>query len=137
VQQATQFLDRLESFGVPLAGVLVNRIRLWPFGDPPAESLPGSEVDLAKLREALTASQGKTFPAQLAAEAAAESASGYAALVRSDARSTQRLRERTEEQNRFWGCIPEFDHDVHDFVSLGRVADRIAGRERETDRVGE
>jgi hypothetical protein len=89
------------------------------------------------LREALTANEGSSYPAQLAAEAAAESASGYAALVASDERSTRPLRDRTEDQDRFWGCIPEFDQDVHDLASLGRVADRIAGREREKDRVGE
>jgi hypothetical protein len=88
------------------------------------------EESLAKLREALAASEGKDFPAQLAAEAATEAATGYAALVRSDARSTQALRERVTGQSRFWGCISESEQDVHDLVSLGEIADRIVERKR-------
>ncbi|MEE9279015.1 MAG: ArsA-related P-loop ATPase, partial [Myxococcota bacterium] len=32
-RQAVEFLDRLEAFDVPLSGVLINRVRLWPEGD--------------------------------------------------------------------------------------------------------
>jgi anion-transporting ArsA/GET3 family ATPase len=137
VRQATRFLDRLESFRVPLAGVLVNRIHQWPFGGSPVEDLHPSEANLATLRDALAASEGNDFPAQLAAEAAANAATGYAALVRSDAQSTQPLRERIANQNQFWACIPEFECDVHDLVSLGRIADRIMGRQGEFGCEGE
>jgi anion-transporting ArsA/GET3 family ATPase len=131
VRQSTHFLDRLESYGVPLAGVLVNRIRLWPSGDLPAEGGSPSEADLETLAVALRTSEGASYPSQIAAKAAVDAATGYAAMVRSDARSTRPLRARTEEQGRFWGCIPEFERDVHNLDDLARIADRIVGRSRE------
>jgi anion-transporting ArsA/GET3 family ATPase len=131
VRHATDFLDRLEGYGVSLAGVLVNRVRLWPSQDPPPAEDALRSADVEALRDALQASEGADYPAALAAEAAAKAATRYADWVRADARSAQPLRERIEAQGRFWGCIPEFETDVHDLSSLGRVADRIAGKDEE------
>ena len=128
-RHASDFLDRLEGYGVSLAGVLVNRIRLWPSEGSPPRGDAQQSADIEALRDALRASEGADYPAQLAAEAAAKAATRYAEWVRSDARSAQPLRERIEAQGRFWGCIPEFERDVHDLSGLGRVADRIAGKE--------
>jgi anion-transporting ArsA/GET3 family ATPase len=128
---ATDFVDHLEGYGVSLAGVLVNRIRLWPSkGSPPGDDARRS-ADVETLRDALWASEGADYPAPLAAEAAARAATRYADWVRADARSAQPLRERIEAQGCFWGCIPEFEKDVHDLSGLGRVADRISGRDEE------
>jgi len=128
---ATDFLDHLEAFGVSLAGVLVNRVRIWPSqGSPPADE-PRRSTDVEALRDALWASEGADYPAELAAEAAAKAATRYAEWVRADARSAQPLRERVEAQGCFWGCIPEFERDVHDLSSLGCVADQIAGKDEE------
>jgi anion-transporting ArsA/GET3 family ATPase len=129
---ATDFLDRLEGYGVSLAGVLVNRIRLWPSETPPPGDDARRSGDVEALRDALWASEGTDYPAQLAAEAATRAATRYADWVRADARSAQPLRERIEAQGRFWGCIPEFERDVHDLSGLGRIADRIAGKGEET-----
>ena len=128
-RRASDFLDRLEGYGVSLAGVLVNRIRLWPSeGFPPGgDAQPAADIEA--LRDALRASEGTDYPAQLAAEAAVKAATRYAEWVRADARSAQPLRERIEAQGRFWGRVPEFERDVHDLSGLGRVADRIAGKE--------
>jgi anion-transporting ArsA/GET3 family ATPase len=131
VRHATDFLDRLESYGVSLAGVLVNRARLWPSQGPPPTDDTLRSADVAALRDALRASEGTDYPAELAAEAAAIAATRYADWVRADVRSAQPLRERSEAQGCFWGCIPEFETDVHDLSSLGRVADRIAGKDEE------
>ena len=124
---AADFLDRLEDYGVSLAGVLVNRIRLWPSVDSPPDRDAAQSADVEALRDALWASEGADYPAQLAAEAAARAATRYAERVRADARSAQPLRERVEAKGCFWGRIPEFENDVHDLSGLGRVADRIAG----------
>jgi len=130
-RHATDFLDRLERYGVSLAGVLVNRVRLWPSGaEPAAEAM--RDADVTALRDALRASEGAHYPAQLAAEAAANAATRYADWVRADARFAEPLRVRSEAQGCFWGCIPEFETDVHDLSSLGRVADEIAGRDEES-----
>jgi anion-transporting ArsA/GET3 family ATPase len=126
-RHATDFLDRLEGFGVPLAGVLVNRIRLWPSDEAPPGKEAWQGADLDALRDALWTSEGADYPAQRAAEAAASAATRYADWVRADAQSAQPLRERIDAQGRFWGCVPEFERDVHDLSGLGRVADRISG----------
>lgn len=128
---ATDFLDHLEAFGVSLAGVLVNRVRIWPSQSPPPADEPRRSADVEALRDALWASEGADYPAELAAEAAAKAATRYAEWVRADARSAQPLRERVEAQGCFWGCIPEFERDVHDLSSLGCVADQIAGKDEE------
>ena len=128
---AADFLDRLESYGVSLAGVLVNRIRLWPSESSPPERGAPRRADVEALRDALWASEGADYPAALAAEAAARAATRYAERVRTDARSAQPLRKRIEARGCFWGCIPEFEKDVHDLSGLGRVADRITGKVEE------
>jgi anion-transporting ArsA/GET3 family ATPase len=132
IQQATQFRDRLEATGVGLAGVLVNRVRLWPDGEPPPvlerEAAPAAE-DLAALAAALAGACGPELPAEQAARAALDAAKGYAALVRRDARATSALREQAQGQGRFWGQIPELPDDVHDLPGLARIARAIFGKE--------
>jgi len=130
-RHATDFLDRLEGYGVSLAGVLMNRIRLWPSKDAPPRDDARRSADLEALRDALWACEGADYPAQLAAEAAEGAATRYADWVQADARSVQPLRERVEARGCFWRCIPEFEQDVHDLSSLARVADWIAGKDEE------
>ncbi len=130
-RHATDFLDRLEGYGISLAGVLVNRIRLWPSRSAPPEAATRESADVEVLRDAFRASEGAEYPAQLAAEAAERVATRYAEWVRADAGFAQPLRERIEAQGCFWGCIPEFEKDVHDLSGLARVADWIAGKDEE------
>ncbi len=132
IRQAGRFLDRLEEHEVPLAGALVNRVRLWPGPQlPPSDPIP-TPGDIASLAIALRNSEGPEYPAELAARAAADGATRYADLVRRDTHSTDSLRERIESQNLFWGRIPEFDTDIHSLANIGRVADWISGRAEET-----
>ncbi len=126
VEQAGQFLDRLESFHVRLQGVLVNRLHLWPGGGPtPDLPEPENDLDLATLATALAANEQEGFPAEEAARLALETAREYAAWVRRDERAILGLRERTEGSDRYWGQIPELDRDVHDLTGLTRIADLI------------
>jgi anion-transporting ArsA/GET3 family ATPase len=119
-EQAMQFLDRLEAFGVPLAGVVANRVRVWPGGgEAPERDFAAGDVD--RLREALAAQEGPEFPADVAARAAVDAAAGYAALVRRDERALRGLRERTLAVGRFWSRIPELPRDVHDLDGLDRI----------------
>ncbi len=132
VTQAEEFCARLESQGVTLQGVLVNRVRLWPDGTPPATLGPDGEIDpadLERLAAALVAMWGTGFPGDTAARAALEAAKGYAALVRRDARATQPLQERIEKRGSFWGRIPEFADEVHDLNGLDRIARSIFAEE--------
>ena len=129
VRQSASFLDRLESHQVPLDGVLVNRMHLWPSDAPPPEEgwVPG-DAELQTLAEALAAVEGPDFPAERGAREAWNAATGYADRVRSDARNVQSLRSRIEALGGFFSCIPEFDGDVHDLAGLGAIGAIIAGR---------
>jgi anion-transporting ArsA/GET3 family ATPase len=130
VRQSDRFLDRLEEHRVPLAGAVVNRIRMWP--GPHPRAIAPTPADIASLAATLSDSEGPEYPAELAARAAADGATRYADLVRRDAQSTDSLRKRIESQNLFWGRVPEFEADVHSLANLGRVADWLSGRAKET-----
>jgi anion-transporting ArsA/GET3 family ATPase len=128
VLQAEQFLDRLEATGVPLAGVLINRVHRWPGGGVPGQFAANEELSAAALStlvSALERSEGPDFPARVAARAAVEAAKGYAELVRRDMQVTAALMQRTKSRGRYWGTIPELADDVHDFFGLARIADLI------------
>jgi anion-transporting ArsA/GET3 family ATPase len=132
VRQAMQFRERLETYGAPLAGVLVNRVRLWPGGVPPSVLEAGAAADpadLAALAAALADACGSAVPAAEAAQAAHDAAKGYAALARRDARATQTLRDLVEAEEGYWGQIPEFPDDVHDLAGLAQIARAICGEE--------
>jgi anion-transporting ArsA/GET3 family ATPase len=127
-RQAVEFLDRLEAFNVPLAGVLINRVRLWPEEDEPPDCMTAGaarESDIAALAKALGTGAAPDFPAEAAARAAVGAATGYAALVRRDARSTRTLRARARSRGRYWGQVPEFAGDIHDLAGLAHIADAI------------
>lgn len=128
VRQAGRFLERLEQHSVPLAGALVNRIRLWPPQTALPSDAPPAPADIAQLAAALRHSEGETYPAEAAAQAAVDGATRYAALVRRDMQSTASLRDRLEGQGLYWGRIPEFESDVHSLENLGHIADWISGR---------
>jgi anion-transporting ArsA/GET3 family ATPase len=132
VRQAMQFRERLETYGAPLAGVLVNRVRLWPGGEPPSLLEAGAEADpadLTALAAALAEACGSEIPAAEAAQAALDAAKGYAALARRDARATRTLRELVEAEGGHWGQVPEFPDDVHDLAGLAQIARAIRGEE--------
>ena len=121
-----RFLDHLEESEVPLAGLVLNRVREWPGGGSPPPSLretpdAGVEPDLAPLEAELAALCDPALAAE-AARAAAAVARGYAALVDLDRSTTAPLRERAHQRELFVRSVPEFEHDVHDLDSLDRVA---------------
>ncbi len=126
-KQAVHFLDRLESFGLSLTGVLVNRVRLWPGGGEAPASLGRAPdpADLSSLAAALARTEGPGFEAEEAARAAVAAAKGYAALVRRDSESTGTLRRRTAEHARHWGQVPELAGDIHDLDGMARIANSI------------
>jgi anion-transporting ArsA/GET3 family ATPase len=132
-RQAVDFLDRLEAFQVPLTGVLITRMRLWPEGHEPPPSLTEGEprpADVAALARALGKGEADDFPAEVAARAAIDAATGYAALVQRDARSTSALRSRARDRGCYWGRISEFAGDIHDLPGLAHIGDAIFRGER-------
>ncbi len=132
VRHAESFLERLESGRAGVAGIVVNRMHLWP--DAGLE--PGDGADAAaleKLAEAFALSEGAGFDARAAAEATRAALRGYAALVERDAENVAPLRERARASGYFWRCVPLLDRDVHDLDGLAHVASLVLGEaERET-----
>jgi anion-transporting ArsA/GET3 family ATPase len=124
-------LARLEAARVPLAGVVVNRVRTWPGAGGPPESIPpaGHEAEARRaLAEALAGDAGAEdggFPAEAAADAAIEAARRHAAVVRRHAEACEALRRYAERGGLFWRQVPELPRDVHDLDGLGRIADHV------------
>jgi anion-transporting ArsA/GET3 family ATPase len=123
VKQAQQFILRLESSRVRVAGIVANRVRVWP-GDGPAPEL--DRADPAPLARALAERGGPSFPASTAARAAIDAAARYAALVRRDAIALDGLREHAERRGGFFRVVPELRGDVHDLSGLRQVAAALA-----------
>ncbi len=127
--QAHALLARLDELGAPLAGVIVNRVRVWPGGgDAPAAVATGAAEPpaLAALAAAFVRSEPAGFPAEAAARAALEAARTTAALVRAHAAAAQPLREMAAARGLFWRSVPELPRDVHDLDALARVAAALA-----------
>jgi anion-transporting ArsA/GET3 family ATPase len=125
VPQAEDFLARLESYGVPLAGMVLNRMHLWPGGS----GEPPKDVESDGLRASLAAALARTGLDAAAAEESARAvgaiAAGYADLVRRDASAVQALSARLLAARRFVVQVPELGEDVHDLAGLARIADQL------------
>lgn len=127
VLQASQFLDRLDAFRVPLVGLVANRVRCWPEGDSAPVSVEASARDLATLADALARPGDPSDRALEAARAAVSAAEGYAALVRRDARALRELRRRIESARREWRVVAELPRDVHDLEALAEIGAAVTG----------
>jgi len=124
--QGAALLERLTASRASLAGLVVNRMRLWPGpGDGSAPAAISNDA-LAVLAAALGEAHGAVFPAQDAAAAALDLARGYASLVQRDAAAVEPLAGRVRKGGGFVRRIPEFDRDVHDLDGLAAIADRLA-----------
>jgi anion-transporting ArsA/GET3 family ATPase len=123
-RRAIDLLARLDAAAVPLAGLVVNRVHLWPGPGATPERVP----DPARAGEALQvlatalATDGG-IDAGAAAAAALSAADRYAAWVRADAEATAGLAAKVERNGGFVRRIPELAGDVHDLEGLARVAD--------------
>lgn len=126
VAHAEAFLARLQTSRVPLAGVVLNRARVWP-GEGPA---PAAVPDVGKEAEAVRALAAALAPnaegdGETAARAAIHAASEYASLVRRDEEATRVLRGASRALGCFWRRVPELPRDIHDLDGLARVADAL------------
>jgi anion-transporting ArsA/GET3 family ATPase len=120
VLQASRFLDRLDRFHVHLVGLVANRVRTWPGGDPPPHLEP-TPADLESLARALVGATEPEERGRAAARAAVAAAEGYAALVRRDARALRELRRRVESTECDWRVVAEQRSDVHDLEALSHI----------------
>jgi hypothetical protein len=123
-RHALGLLERLHGAGVPLAGVVVNRVHLWPGPGPTPACVPeaGRESEARGALAGALSAAGDAEGAELAAGAALVAAEGYAAWVRADAQSTAELASRVERRGGFVRRVPELAGDVHDLDGLSHVA---------------
>lgn len=139
-RHALDMLARLSAAGVPLAGLVVNRVHVWPGDEPTPNRVPAEDSDAAAehaLAAAFAQSEGPAFPAEAAARAAFAAADGYAAWVRADANSTAELTARVAQAGGFVRRVPELSGDVHDLEGLARVAEWVFREARGGSRNGE
>jgi anion-transporting ArsA/GET3 family ATPase len=130
LHQGRALLARLDASGLPLAGVVMNRVRTWPGGGAPPEAVPpaGREREAREaLAEALAAGAEAGFPAGDAAAAAIEAAGRHALGVRRQARACEDLRELAARRGLFFRVVPELASDVHDLPALARIAGHVFG----------
>jgi anion-transporting ArsA/GET3 family ATPase len=131
-RNAEQFLARLVATKVPVAGIAINRTRLWPGrGEVPAAleaddaaSSEALESDLAVLGDALDAASDRA-DGRSAARAALNTARQYAGLVQLDRDSTMGLRAQARRLGLAVRDVPELPADVHDLDALSAIADRL------------
>lgn len=144
---AERFLDQLGEADVRVAGILANRVRVWP-GHETLEQLEAWRDDapaLARAEEnlarALATPLGTDELAASGARAANELATGYASQVLRDHEALASLRQRAQESGGFLQVIPEFAEDVHDLGGLHAIigalfAEQAAGGTGSTGSTG-
>jgi anion-transporting ArsA/GET3 family ATPase len=122
VAHAAAFLDRLEESGAPVAGVVMNRLRMWPAAEVKLPQKSQREAAVSSLAEALAEEKETQEGAHRAAQAALSVLDGYASMVQQDRVATSPLRERARRKGYFWRPVPELPRDVHDLDGLARIA---------------
>jgi anion-transporting ArsA/GET3 family ATPase len=133
-ENAVSFLDHLEASRVPVAGVVVNRMHVWPGsrdGAPPAELDREGDLraDTELLEAALTRAGCDVTRSASAAQAAVALAKGYASLVSLDLLNTGTLEGRAGEKKHFFRRVPELPRDVHDLDGLIQIGSHLFSAE--------
>jgi anion-transporting ArsA/GET3 family ATPase len=127
-RSAGEFLKHLKENGVPMAGIVLNRTRLWPEADgaqgPPAALLDDRDLEPEEslLAELLKSQCADADEAEAASRATLEVARGYASLTQLDQRNIAPLREQARRSGLFVSLIPELPRDVHDLAGLRQIA---------------
>jgi len=136
VAHATAFLDRLEESGAVVAGVVMNRLRMWPAAEVKLPQKSQRQAAVASLAEALAEKQETQGDTRRAAQAALSVLDGYASMVQQDRAATSPLRERARRNGYFWRPVPELPRDVHDLDGLARIASFVFETGGEEEAVG-
>jgi anion-transporting ArsA/GET3 family ATPase len=133
VHHGEALLARLTAAGVPLAGIVMNRVRVWPeLGAPMPDSIPpvGHEAQARAalafaLAEAAREGGEADFPAEQAASAAIEAANRHARVVVRQREACDELHRDADRRGLFWRTVPELSRDVHDLGGLARIAEHV------------
>ncbi|MCH2186530.1 hypothetical protein MK280_11735, partial [Myxococcota bacterium] len=128
VQNAESFLDHLESQQLPLAGILINRMRLWPAGLETDSFEPRGAASAAPDLQILQQALGMTLPAPQSrelAESAWAVANQYNAWVNQDRENIEPLRRRAQNRGLFLHCLAERAGDVHNALGLRALSEEL------------
>ena len=122
-RNALDFLDHLSAEHIPLVGLVINRMRLWP--DETTSSLSGADDSIVAgdrrlLAEAIHRARPE-FDAEELARGAVAAATQYDDLVEFDRRHTDALRLRARQLGIWMRRVPELAEDVHDVPALHHV----------------
>ncbi|MFI5314228.1 MAG: ArsA family ATPase [Myxococcota bacterium] len=130
-RRAQAFWERLQSEGIHLAGLVLNRVHPWPgAGEPPADD-PAEVAEAERWLADAIASADRELDAAACARALVGAARAQAALARRDAAVRQQLERSLPLEADALCSVPLFAEDVHAFEGLARVAREIFGsRER-------
>jgi anion-transporting ArsA/GET3 family ATPase len=129
-RRALEFLERMAGSGVPVEGVLMNRVHVFPGGNADGARAEPSHADLASLARALEGAapdDAAPFDALAAAETATRLAREYASLVEMDARGAEPLRERVTRSHQLFLQIPQLERDISDVDGLSHVGALLFG----------
>jgi hypothetical protein len=116
-----------------MAGICVNRVRVWPDENLPShhfldETVTRAQLEpLARALERVQRETPSSFDAMTAARTAVDLAKGYASLVKLDDQTATLLREHAAQTGQFFRQIPELPRDVHDLRGLSRIAEKLFG----------
>ncbi len=124
-KSAEAFWQRLQSEGIQLAGLVLNRVHAWPGTGAPPEDDP-REVERAI--EWLARALGERAPdldALVSARALVAATRTQAALTRRDALVRQRLEQALPLQAEAVRVVPLFSEDVHELKALSRMVELI------------
>lgn len=124
-RSAETFWERLKAEGIHLAGLVLNRVHVWPAaGTPPADDEAEAERAIAWLSAALHA-QAPTLDAAGSARALVAATRAQAALARRDTGVLARLEAALPLERDAIRVIPLFSEDVHELEALAGMADLI------------
>ena len=124
VRRARSFWTRLEAERIHLAGLIVNRVRVWPGGEAPPVDADSRKAARSWLSSALER-QKPGFDPDKTAEVLVRTSSRLASLAARDARNLAQLRQALPLDSAHAHSIPLFAEDVHAFEALGRMTDYI------------
>ncbi len=116
VEQALALEHGLEELGVPVRGVLLNRMRRWPDEISAVPEASWRALEAIALDSNLESSQ-----AEEELRAARDAYQSYDAWVQQDASAVLALEERARELGALLWRIPEAMGEVHDLTALERI----------------
>ncbi len=121
-KSAESFWERLQVEGVQLAGLVLNRVHVWPGpGEAPDDDPAQVERAIGWLAAAIAA-RAPELDAQASARALVAATRAQAALARRDAGVRERLANALPLEPEAVRTVPLFSEDVHELEALARMA---------------